>query len=402
MRKESPLLHQFFEGGSGSRVPQKQVRALHELVVAGEVDPAELVNMPLPNVIAESWRRSLGRGVDPDRQGPRSATDTVLESLRRDNPLTLAMPMIRRLLVADAADAGCMVAVTDVRGTLLWVEGDRRARRKGEAMNFVPGADWSERSTGTNAPGTALVLGSEIQIRGWEHFSRVAQPWSCTAAPVHDPTTGVVLGAIDLTGHASAATPQTLALVRATALAVGKYLAVQRLTRTAEDPVAAQPGARLRVLGADRATWSVRDDSGLLRTTTLAPRHADILLLLTRHPEGLSADHLAVLLDDADLDVVSVRAEMSRLRRAIGAQFVGSKPYRLLEPVTSDLDDVLAALESGDVGAALDRYSGPLLPNSAAPGVTRLRVESSSTVHAAVVASGDSGMLSRWSRISAF
>ena len=67
-------------------------------------------------------------------------------------------------------------------------------------MNFVPGADWSERGAGTNAPGTALALDRELQIRGSEHFSRVVQPWSCTAVPVHDPATGALLGAIDLTG----------------------------------------------------------------------------------------------------------------------------------------------------------------------------------------------------------
>ena len=51
------------------------------------------------------------------------------------------------------------------RPTLLWVEGDRGACRKAEAMNFVPGADWSERGAGTNAPGTALALDTELQIR---------------------------------------------------------------------------------------------------------------------------------------------------------------------------------------------------------------------------------------------
>lgn len=375
---------------------------MHDLVVAGQVDPTELVKTPLPGVIADSWRRSLGRGVDPDRQGPRSATDDVLEILRRDNPLTAAMPMIRRLLVDDATDSGFMVAVTDARGTLLWVEGHRRAIRKAEDMNFLPGADWSERSAGTNAPGTALVLGREVQIRRWEHFSRVAQPWSCTAAPVLDPTTGVVLGAIDLTGHSSAATPQTLALVRATADAVGKYIALQRLTEAPTDPVIDDVGARLTVLGAERATWTARDAAGVMRTRTLAPRHADILVLLTRHPEGLSADHLAVLLDSEDLDVVTVRAEVTRLRRAIGARYVGSKPYRLLEPVTSDLDVVLRFLEKGDVGTALDHYAGPLLPHSTAPGIVRLRVESRSTVHGAAVAAADPELLARLARVSAF
>ena len=48
--------------------------------------------------------------------------------------------------------------MTAADGTLLWVEGDRKACRRAEAMNFVPGADWSERGAGTNAPGTALAL----------------------------------------------------------------------------------------------------------------------------------------------------------------------------------------------------------------------------------------------------
>ncbi len=149
----------------------------------------------------------------------------------RRHPLAPALPVIRRLLVDDAADSGVVVAVSAADGTLLWVEGDPTACRKAEAMNFVPGADWSERGAGTNAPGTALALDRELQIHGSEHFSRVVQPWSCTAAPVHDPTTGALLGAIDLTGGTQVATSQTLALVRATAVAVENHLALLRVDR---------------------------------------------------------------------------------------------------------------------------------------------------------------------------
>ena len=376
----------------------RQVQELHELVVAGQVDPAELGDLALRGVVADSWRRSLSRGVDPDRQGPRSANDTELEQLRRTHPLTSAMPLIRRLLVDDAAEAGHMVGVADATGTLLWVEGNRRACRKGEAMNFLPGADWSERSAGTNAPGTALVVDREVQIRRWEHFSRVAQPWSCTAAPVRDASTGQMLGVIDLTGHADAAAPQTLALLRATALAVGKYVALHRLTQVAADSGATACSARLNVLTARRPTWTICSGAGAGQTNTLAPRHADILVLLMQHPEGLSADHLAVLLDDNDLDAVSVRAEMSRLRRAIGARFLGSKPYRLLEPVTSDLDGVLDALAAGDISRALDLCAGPLLPNSPSPGIARLRVEVCAALRLAVIEANDEALLARWMR----
>ena len=314
--------------------------------------------------------------------------------MRAAHPLASALPVIRRLLIEDAADAGVVVAVTAADGTLLWVEGDRNAIRKAEAMNFVPGADWSESGAGTNAPGTALALDTELQIRGSEHFSRVVQPWSCTAAPVHDPVSGALIGAIDLTGGADVATPQTLALIRATAVAVENHLALLQLRQ----PQVLEPivGARLRVLGADRPQWQATDADGNPHTTTLTGRHADILVLLSRHPEGLSADHLAMLLDDNDLDTVTVRAEMSRLRRVIGAEFVASRPYRLLTPIRTDMSDVVDALEAGDVDAAVSRYTGALLPQSVSPGVARMRTELSASVRGAVLASGDFRLLRRW------
>ncbi len=45
-------------------------------------------------------------------------------------------------------------------------------------------------------------LDRAVQIRGAEHYNRIVHPWSCTAAPVHDPVTGALLGVIDITGGA--------------------------------------------------------------------------------------------------------------------------------------------------------------------------------------------------------
>ena len=383
----------FSNGRASARL--SNLRAVHELFVAGQVDENYLDSTQLRPVVADSWRRSLATGVDPDIGAAQSSSVAVaLEEMRAAHPLASALPVIRRLLIEDAADAGVVVAVTAADGTLLWVEGDRNAIRKAEAMNFVPGADWSESGAGTNAPGTALALDTELQIRGSEHFSRIVQPWSCTAAPVHDPVSGALIGAIDLTGGADVATPQTLALIRATAVAVENHLALLQLRQ----PQVLEPivGARLRVLGADRPQWQATDADGNPHTTTLTGRHADILVLLSRHPEGLSADHLAMLLDDNDLDTVTVRAEVSRLRRVIGAEFVASRPYRLLTPIRTDMSDVVDALEAGDVDAAVSRYTGALLPQSVSPGVARMRTELSASVRGAVLASGDFRLLRRW------
>lgn len=218
-------------GRATTRPSSSALRTVHELFVAGEVDATFLNTNSVRPVVAQSWQRSLAGGVDPDLDGARAAAAAAaVERLRETHPLAPALPVIRRLLVADAADSGVVVAVSAADGTLLWVEGDPAACRKAEAMNFVPGADWSERGAGTNAPGTALTLDREMQIRGSEHFSRVVQPWSCTAAPVHDPSTGALLGAIDLTGGNQVATTQTLALVRATAVAVENHLALLRVS----------------------------------------------------------------------------------------------------------------------------------------------------------------------------
>ncbi|TVT35720.1 GAF domain-containing protein [Amycolatopsis rhizosphaerae] len=72
-------------------------------------------------------------------------------------------------------------------------------------------------------------------------------------------------------------------------------------------------------------------DTGWRRRLT--KRHAEILVLLhTAGPAGLSAEALSrALFGDAE-HLVTVRAEVSRLRRLLGA-FVDTQPYRLAEGV---------------------------------------------------------------------
>ena len=47
--------------------------------------------------------------------------------------------------------------------------------------------------------------------------------------------------------------------------------------------------------------------------------------------------------------MVTVRAEMSRLRKVVGADVIASRPYRLLVPITTDIGEVYRALDVGDV-----------------------------------------------------
>ncbi|QNG18705.1 GAF domain-containing protein [Rhodococcus triatomae] len=63
-----------------------------------------------------------------------------------------------------------------------------------------------------------------------------------------------------------------------------------------------------------------------------SPRHADVLCLLARHRDGLSAADLAAHLFADRSRVVTVRAEMSRLRRMFGG-VLEARPYRFADDV---------------------------------------------------------------------
>ena len=385
--------------GRPSPALTRRLRAAHERLVTGTALPADA---DVRSVVRDSWRRSLSCGVDPDDGTPPvELLDDDLLAYREAHPLAPVMPVIRRLLVEDAEADRMIVAVTDSGGRMLWVEGDARLRSRAAGMNFVEGARWSEDVAGTNAPGTALAIDHAVQFYGSEHYRRPVQPWSCAAAPVHDPVTGVLLGAIDVTGGDHVASPHVLTLVRATVAAVEAELRWQRreqLQRGRRTPPPLQRLApRLDVLGRERARLTL--PSGPLE---LSLRHSELLLLLAEAAvagEGRTAVQLAGEVHRGQAADVTVRAELSRLRRLLGPDLVGSRPYRLLGRVETDLDQVRRLLARGSVGSALERYPGAVLPASRAPGVAVARERVSALLRQAVLRSRRPELLLRYAQL---
>ncbi|MCW2741023.1 MAG: putative phytochrome sensor protein [Blastococcus sp.] len=377
----------------------RRLRAAHERLVTGTEPAADAVR----SVVVDSWRRSLRCGVDPDGGSPPvDLLDADLIAYRAAHPLARVMPVIRRLLVEDAEDDKMIVAVTDAGGRMLWVEGDSALRSRAAGMHFVEGARWAEDVAGTNAPGTALAVDHAVQIYGSEHFRRPVQPWSCSAAPVHDPVTGALLGAIDVTGGDHVASPHMLTLVRATVAAVESELRWQhrdQLQRGTGRRPAPLPRLvpHLEVLGRERARLTL--PSGAV---DLSLRHSELLLLLAEAAvagEGRTTAQLGAECHRGDAAAVTVRAELSRLRRLVGADLVGSRPYRLLGRVDSDLDRVRRLLARGAVGEALERYPGAVLPGSRAPGVAVARERVGALLRQAVLRSRRPELLLRYAEL---
>ncbi len=88
---------------------------------------------------------------------------------------------------------------------------------------------------------------------------------------------------------------------------------------------------------------------------------AEILLMLSEHPGGLTEEQLHARLfeDGQGVEPVTLRVRVSRLRERVP---VTDSPYRLGLEHDSDLSRLRRRLDEGDVQGAVEVYRGPLLP----------------------------------------
>ncbi|GAB3278892.1 GAF domain-containing protein [Parasphingorhabdus pacifica] len=379
------------------------------------------------DVVARSWKRVLALGLDPDGRNSRDPLPVdEVERLRRESPLQAVIGELTGLISSVADASQFLLVVTDAEGTILWRAGATKTRTRADGLGFVDGAQWTESAVGTNAIGTALAEAAPVQLFSAEHFEQPQHPWYCTAAPIHDPRTGELLGVVDVSGPAMTLHPTIGALVETAVrlaelrlwrhhqdsleqlgaaaaprltgietpfllvddhgwvarsegisarerIAVpggGRAIAVPELGMCVPEPLAG--GWLVRPAGSDTALRITLDLTGepLVEVSggqsrwrsSLTARHAEILLLLHRAgPDGTSAAQLSTALFGDSGHIVTARAEVSRLRRALGT-VVATRPYRLA-------DGVALRLELG----AVDGLAGcAFVHGSTAPGVRAL------------------------------
>ncbi|UQX11656.1 transcriptional regulator [Candidatus Mycobacterium methanotrophicum] len=336
---------------------------------------------PVPDVarsvrpeVAESW--SLAR-VDPGIRSAPTRPDVDVSTRWCDSRLRQPVADIADELQRITDDGEFVVAVTDESATILWTSGCRAMRRRAERMNFEPGGDWAEHAIGTNALGMALRTDRPSTVFSAEHTVEGLHDWVCYSAPIHDPC-GRQLGAVDLSSTWDRATGLGLAAARLLASAIEA-----RLRDTCNGAQDAAARVRLSCLG--RAELLVE---GSPVHATL--RQFEILALLALRPAGLSPGELAAeIYGDRRVAPATLKSEVSHVRRVLGGQ-LGRRRYALLEPVRCDAVNVFEALSRGDVVGAAERYGGPLLPESEAPGILEARDQLDVAVRDAVLGSDSS------------
>jgi hypothetical protein len=210
-------------------VRSRELRRVHEREFGGNVGPSRDVR----ELVRESWRRSVDAGVRPDQGGaPLRLTPSELERAQERSPLGPVIGIIHSKLSSLDEDARQIVAIADSEANLLWVTGDRETCERAREMRFEEGAAWAEGAAGTNALGTAVALNHPVQIFSAEHVIAAVHPWTCSAAPIHDPGTGELLGVVDLTADLRTHHPHTLPLAELAALAAEAALHLRSLQMT--------------------------------------------------------------------------------------------------------------------------------------------------------------------------
>src|SRR4051794_40690947 len=199
------------------------LRRAHEVALSGRGTPPVL-----RPVIVRSWERCVAVGVELDRPAPRVLDEAETASRLAAHPLAAVVPIVRGSLGAATTEARHLIVLSDGDGVLLWAEGHPSMLEAAIAPRFLPGRLCSEAAVGTNALGTALALDHPIQVFSAEHFSRLLHGWSSAAAPIHEPATGELLGAVGLSCSFRHAHPHSLALVTAVARAAEADLARER------------------------------------------------------------------------------------------------------------------------------------------------------------------------------
>lgn len=197
-------------------VPADRTRPMPE----GETDDEKQRSM-----IALSQERSRAFGIEsgdePDFSSP--SGNTLNQALDENRFLFQYAAPVMESLYEQIINTHSMVLLTSARGLVLHSLGDIDFLEKASQVALLPGVDWSEKSKGTNAIGTALKEAQAIIVHGNQHYMNANKLLTCSCAPIVDPF-GEVIGALDVSGDSRSFHQHTMALVRMSAQMIENHM----------------------------------------------------------------------------------------------------------------------------------------------------------------------------------
>ncbi len=348
-------------------LPATAVRqARHQLLETGHCPPT-LVD---PR-IARSWQRSLAAGLSPGgrpRSAERLASAAFAQAQERNEALLRHSLPAMEYLFEQVRRSHSMVILADRDGMLMHTLGDLDFLGRAERVALANGACWHEDQRGTNAIGTALVEGTDIEVHGAEHYLDKNGFLTCAAAPIFS-AQGELLGILDISGDQRGRHPHTLGLVSTAARMVENSLVLaahpQRTVLQLHPRPEGLGGIAQGLLALSQDGWLVGANRQALALLGLQAR--DLRSVDCERLWGLTLDQLliqaqrtggqALRLEGAQGQVLHARVQASQVLPTASpiAPVVARAAAEPQAPTTGP--DALARLDTGDASwrAAADK-----------------------------------------------
>lgn len=208
-----------------------QLRPIHTAAVRQGSFGRASGQRPRP-VIEASWQRVRKAGLRQGEPDPRIDPDSLAEAF---DSIHATHAVDARTLVGFIKNAFAPALANSRLVGVLALEGSHVAMRFGsssaiahaDSIGMVPGAMWSEAGVGTNAIGVTALTGRPTQVHGPEHWCVEQHEWSCSAAPVRNPVTGLPLAVLDVSGPVAHSHPAVLGLVQSVASQIELMLEIE-------------------------------------------------------------------------------------------------------------------------------------------------------------------------------
>jgi len=167
-------------------------------------------------MVQTSWQRCRAFGLDHQSapafdQLPAAGIARLLDSHHSLVQTTHqeVLPYYENIL----SNSNCLIMLADNQGQVLTSWGTQRFIEPNLARGFQAGASWMERSSGTNAIGTALACEQAVHIEHDEHFLKANRFMTGSAAPIFDAERKVI-AVLDVSSDSYLPPSHTLGMVK--------------------------------------------------------------------------------------------------------------------------------------------------------------------------------------------
>jgi len=153
--------------------------------------------------ILASWQRSKKRRIPFNlARAPLELDDSriLAEKEHRRTLFDTINPYLNNIVKAFPGD-NIAVTFSNEKGIILDCRSGYKMLDRYQENNYVPGANWSECSFGTNGIGTALAMGKAVQVFAVEHYCAIAHDQNCSSVPIRETISGVILGVLTITAQ---------------------------------------------------------------------------------------------------------------------------------------------------------------------------------------------------------